>query len=420
MITSRSDNPAHKKRFFQKPIIRLVFVMVITTMVYLIIDFTGPSNIFLKPKTFFGMSSLHAKDLVVQEYDNNGNLWATRGMIIYKLEEGSNKFMKVAHVPTGITVYWLRNFKVIRRLTLRPECVEMIVTDKGDICVLSAGRMWLLKVGEKRFNEIFRLSNYGFGNRGIMPAGFMEISDGTIFFGEYFYNQNRREIRIFKSVDNSESFETIFEFKPSEIRHIHAIQEDPYSNKLWVCTGDTDKESMLAWSNDGFKSIIQLGQGSQLWRICQLVFTEENIYWGTDTGIEEIAGIYRWAKDSSKIEKLLKIQGRIFFGTRLATGTIVMSTNREGGSNEIDLKTRLYVISKDNTVTSLECGTWNHYNPVFRAPFAKLRFQRNQGGPSLVITCLNQEEIRDGDLFIISEDTIVEAADNRRKNLNSE
>ena len=46
---------------------------------------------------------------------------------------------------------------------------------------------------------------------------------------------------------------------------------------------------------------------------------------------------------------------------------------------------------------------------------AKLRFQRDQGGPSLVITCLNQEEIRDGDLFIISEDTVLETAKNLGK-----
>jgi hypothetical protein len=49
------------------------------------------------------MSCLHAKDPVVQEYDYSGNLCATRGMIINKLEKGSNKFKKVVHVPTVLT-----------------------------------------------------------------------------------------------------------------------------------------------------------------------------------------------------------------------------------------------------------------------------------------------------------------------------
>jgi hypothetical protein len=401
MIRNREDKPIPKKRGYQLPIIRLAFVILMAVGIYLVIDYTGPSSIELKPGTFFGIPSLHAKELIVQEYDNDGNLWATRGKIIYRLEKGSNKFMKVTHVPTGLNHYWLRNFKVIRRLTLRPECIEVLVTDKGDICAFSAGRMWVLKVGEKRFVEIHQLSDYGFGNRGIMPSGLIDINDSTIYYGEYFQNHNRRAIQIFKSVNNLSSF---------EIRHIHAIQQDPYSKKLWVCTGDEDEESMLAWSIDGFRSINQLGRGSQLWRICQLVFTENSIYWGTDTGDEEIAGIYRWSKNHSTLEKIEKIDGRIFFGTRLAKGTIVMSTNREGGSNEKDLKTRLYVLPDDSTILNLTCGTWNKSHPVIRPPFAKLRLQRNQGGPSIVITCLNQKEIRDGDLFIISEDDLVEAA----------
>jgi hypothetical protein len=38
-----------------------------------------------------------------------------------------------------------------------------------------------------------------------------------------------------------------------------------------------------------------------------------------------------------------------------------------------------------------------------------LRFQRDQGGSSLAITCLNQKEFPDGELLIISEDNLLKA-----------
>jgi hypothetical protein len=391
-------------------LLAITILILLLVAVYLTIDYHGPSQISLKTDTIFGFSCLRAKDLVVQEYDKKGDLWATRGMIAYKLKKGDNKFSRVAHIPTGLSIFWLRNFSILRRLTLRPECVEMVVTDNEDICALSAGRIWHLLSGGKKFKETFKLSNYGFGNQGIRNDGIIDINDTIVFFGEYFKNLNRDNVRIFKSINNMSSWQEAYEFKARHIRHIHAIQKDPYTEKLWVLTGDEDEESMLAWSDDEFKSIVQIGHGSQLWRVCQLVFTEKEIYWGTDTYSDHEAGIYRLDKKTAELEKLKKLNGRIFFATKLANGTIVMSTDREGSEDELDKLTRLFIITEDNKITSFDCGTWNHNKKGFWFKYAMLRFQRNQGGPSLAVTCLNQKELPDGELIIISEETLLAAA----------
>ena len=98
---------------------------------------------------------------------------------------------------------------------------------------------------------------------------------------------------------------------------------------------------MIGWSDDNYINITPIGYGSQIWRTCQLVFTEEAIYWGTDTGSVDLAGIYRWDKKSMELEQVCKTEGAIFFSVRLNNGTIVMSTDREGFPNEKDDKTRL-------------------------------------------------------------------------------
>jgi len=334
-------------------------------------------------------------------------------MVIYQLKNGDDKFLRMAHIPTGFSIFWLRNFSVLRKLTLRPECVEMVVTDKGDICALSAGKIWLLQSDNLNFEQTMVLPNYGFGDQGVRNDGIIDINDTTLLLGEYFRNANGDRVRILKSLNNNKDWEPAYEFEAGLIRHIHAVQKDPYSEKLWVCTGDMDSQSLVAWSEDGFKSIIQIGHGSQLWRVCQLVFTEHALYWGTDTDSDDLAGIYKWEKKTEKIEKLQKVDGAVFFGTRLSKGTIVMSTNREGMKNEIGDRTSLYVISCDDKIASFEGGTWDHKKPGFWFKYAMLRFQRNQGASSLVITCLNLKEFPDGDMLIISEDTLIEAANNK-------
>jgi hypothetical protein len=408
MITFSNYSQNRKKR------IQLLLGLSISLIaIYLAIDYHGPSRIDLHPDIAFGFQCLRAKELIVQEYDGSGNLWATRGMIIYKLEKGAEAFTKYAHVPTGFSIFWLRNFTILRRLTIRPECVEMVVTEKGDICALSAGRLWYLPHNGTKFRETLKLSHYGFGDQGARNNGIIDINDSTVFFGEYFGNLNRDQVRVFKSDNYCRNWWAVFRFQPGQIRHIHAIQKDPYTDKLWILTGDTNEESIMAWSDDEFDSIEILGQGSQLWRICQLVFTEDDIYWGTDTYSQKVSGIYRYNKETSVLEKLATTEGAVFFATRLANGTIVMTTNREGIPNESDNRTRLFVIDKNNKIITFECGTWKHNRKGFWFKFAMLRLQRNQDGQSLAITCLNQKEFPDGELIIISENELLKAVKSR-------
>jgi len=384
--------------------------IILAVIVYLVIDYYGPREISLKNDTAFGLPCLRARDLIVQEYDQDGTLWASRGMIIYKLDKDYDKFTKVSHVPTGLSIFWLRNFTILRRITVRPECIEMVKTQSGDICALSAGKIWHLQDGENKFKNTFILDHYGFGDQGIRNDGILYVGDNTLYFGEYFSNPERTGVNLYKSNNNAKSWEIAYNFPEGQIRHIHAVQKDPYSERLWICTGDYNDESMVACSIDSFKTLTSIGQGGQVWRVCQLVFTENAVYWGTDTGNKILAGIYKWDRESAELSNLQKTDGAVFYGTRLAGGTIVMSTNREGMDNEKDDKTRIYIITEEDRITCIEAGTWKNKKPGLRFKFAKLRFQRNHGASSLAISCLNQKEFPDGDLIIINEKTLIRAA----------
>jgi hypothetical protein len=397
--------PQTKKRRKRLKIFALGMAIAFTA--YLVNDFYGPGEILLTKKNAFGFEALCASELIVQDYDRDENLYATRGMILYKLPKGGDRFKKVAQIPTGFNLYWLRNFSLFRKLTLRPECVEVVVKPSGNIVAMSAGKMWALNTAGTDFTSTLDLTHYGKGDQGIFENGILSKNDSTVFFGEYFRNEQRDQVRIYGSYNAGKNWDVRYTFKPGEIRHIHALMKDPYEDKLWICTGDDNGEPRIAWTDDDYKTIHPIGQGSQMWRATQLIFDKEYIYWGADTYEKDYAGIYRWHRQTRKVEKISDVDGAMFHATKLKNGTIIMNTSREGGANEKDEKTRMFVVSDNGDVQSKEMGTWERKSG-FWFKYAKLRTARGQGASSLALTCLMQEEFPNAELIIIPQEQLTE------------
>jgi hypothetical protein len=382
----------------------VLYVLTVFVIAYFTFDYFGPKEIPLRPVKVFGLNGFGANDLMVQEYDNAGNLWATRGMTIYKLAKGDQIFTRIAHVPVGFSLFWILNFSLVRRLAQRYECLEIVMSAYGEVCAFAAGYMIYGNVYNRKFERKMKLPHFGIGiGRGMLSNGLLKVDNRHLFFGEYFRNENRTKVQVFRSDNFGQQWEMVYEFSDKTIRHIHALQKDPYTGNLWICTGDLDSESMIGWTDDHFKSIHFIGSGTQTWRACQLTFTEKAVYWGTDTDSELLGGIYRWDKKSKEITKLLKVNGAVFFATRLEKGSIIMSTDREGFKNETDDRTRLYVITPQNNIRVIMCGTWQQKGNGIRFGFAKTRFQRNQGSSDLAMNFLNQKEVSGGDLYLIAE-----------------
>lgn len=384
----------------------LVFLFV-TLLVYLVIDFRGPRKIALRPDEAFHIPCLRARELIVQEVDQEGAIWASRGLILYRKGREDDKFFRIAHVPTGPSYFWLNNFTLFRRFTNKPECLEATISGRGAICALSAGYLWHRASEDHKFRKTMKLLHYGLGvGRGVLTYGFKSLGEKEIYWGEYFRNAARGPVKIYKSMDEGQSWEMIREFEAGFTRHIHFIQQDPFTGKLWICMGDYDHESRIGWSDDNFQSIHYIGSGSQMWRSAHAVFTADAVYWGTDSGFDDSAGIYRWDKSSKEYSRVYASEGAILFGTRLENGSLVFSTDREGFPIEKDHLTRLLVLGKSGEVREIEAGTWKHWKKGYRYSFAMLRFLRNQGCSSLALTVINQKEFPAGELLLFDEEVL--------------
>jgi hypothetical protein len=290
-------------------LILLVALIAIGIIAYLLFDYLGPRVIQLNQDEVFGMKCQKAKDLLVQEYDDRGNLLASRGFLIYKLDHGSNNFRKIARISVDFSILWFSNFKIFRNYTLKHECIELKINTLGDMCALAGGYMWYMSVKQRKFRKTMKLTHFGFmTGRGIMSTGIMSTKKGDFYFGEYFANPSRSAVNIYKFNNKTYSWSVAYKFPWNHIRHIHALQIDPYTDRLWICTGDENKEAIIGWSGDNFKTITPIGTGSQQWRACQVVFTDKYVYWGTDSSSKEHSGIYSFDKTSNTTVKLENVK----------------------------------------------------------------------------------------------------------------
>ena len=162
--------------------------------------------------------------------------------------------------------------------------------------------------------------------KGSRPMDLCQSKDGTIYYGEYCFNPQMREMRIFKSKDNGLNWSVAHTFEDGEINHIHGLFADPYSSKIYVATGDVDKACIFGYTDDGFRTFVKQFEGSQQYRVCVPLFTEDKIIFATDSQYEQnyIRSIDR---KTGEVKNLQAIQGSgiyaVQFGDKMMVSTTV-------------------------------------------------------------------------------------------------
>lgn len=162
-----------------------------------------------------------------------------------------------------------------RLLTGRVHSVNVWPINNRTLISNATNLLFCTRDGGETWNHIKTLHPSS-GIRGLLPNGLC-YQNGRIYIGEYIFDESRAP-RVFTSDDLGKSWHT--EIVLNDVRHVHAVQADPYTGDIWVATGDRDTESKIGRLVDGSLDI--LGTGSQLWRAVEMVFTPEYLLWGTD------------------------------------------------------------------------------------------------------------------------------------------
>jgi hypothetical protein len=188
-----------------------------------------------------------------------------------------------------------------------------------------------------RYNKIYKYSNkkivseFNLGStRNILHNPLCKTPDGRIFIGEYSSNRARKSVKIYASDNNGENWYIIYSIPQNKIKHIHGIFYDIYTDSLWIATGDNNGECYLINSDKNFKEVKYMGDGTQLWRACNMFFQKDQIIWLMDTP-DEIPYVIHLSRVNKFIRKGAALPGPIIYSKQFDKNTYLAVTSAEPG-----------------------------------------------------------------------------------------
>ena len=196
---------------------------------------------------------------------------------------------------------------------------------KDGLIIIYMGNLYLFNFKENKL----KLTNKLKESRNV-PYNSIAITKNGIYFGEYFSNKNRKNVNIWCSRDDGNTWSVIHKLPGSKTRHIHGIYYDKYTDSLWICTGDLNGECFLYNTSQDFSNIKIYGDGSQKWRPISLIFEENFIIWGMDSNYEE-SRLIIFNRESKKIELGQFFPGPIWYSKILDNGISLFSSAVERG-----------------------------------------------------------------------------------------
>ena len=277
------------------------------------------------------------KSEIVHHYDSD-----TKNII---KSTGNNFSIKLNGQETSFSISgqnrFLMRFRLIRRL-LRYDKSNAVLNWKRDgVIVLYQGKIYFFDLKEKKLNLIDNLKQC----RNVLHGGIAVKSSG-IFFGEYGHNTDRNPVPIWKSEDDGRSFRVIKELHEHQIKHIHGIYVDKFSDSLWVVTGDFNGECFLIESlDDKFSNLNWYGDGTQKWRPVSLFFTPDKVIWAMDSPIQRVY-LQSFDRTTKSITQGQYFPGPVWYSKQFESGDAVLQTTVEIGG-EINSKDAIVFHSND-------------------------------------------------------------------------
>ena len=234
-------------------------------------------------------------------YVSTDNFFISKGYNLYKVlvnQDWKQKFVVIKDRKYGL----ISHLALIRRL-VRAEITGLYVLINGNIVTVAKKKLFLQKNGCKSVEMCFAMP------RGSKPLNLCLAPSGNIYFGEYFQNLDKQAVNIFCSKDNAQTWSVAYTFQAGNINHIHGLFFDKYTNRIWVATGDRENECIIGYTEDEFKSFVEVFRGGQEYRTCQLFFYKNFIVFGTDTQYEQNV-IKKFDRKTLEITVLQEVQGR--------------------------------------------------------------------------------------------------------------
>jgi len=215
--------------------------------------------------------------------------WCTSDHWVFRYDYGSSRLRKVFRLPRKSHNLAGRIKDAVARSWLRRRFapgvgIDTLVQLAGGVLVAMYDQVYWYSPGQ-HCGEARALPFVGQPALASPLRGGAAVHDISqcVYFGEYL-NGHLCDIRVARVDLTRQSVEVCWTFSRSDIKHVHAIHYDRFRNRLWICTGDLDHESVIWYTDDEFQSVHRFSGGDQTWRAIAMLFDETGMEWGMDAG----------------------------------------------------------------------------------------------------------------------------------------
>jgi len=286
----------------------------------------------------------------------DGTLWAGRGTQLHRSDDAGGSFSPVATYRGDMTQRLGQWSRLAARL-FRSGFHTVLPLPDGSCIATVRGRLVKQDPHATTFREVFLVP------RGSRPLNLCTTPDGSIFFGEYFFNRERQAVHIYASVDRGESWEVAHTFAPGAIRHVHGVFYDRFRRGCWVLTGDEDHESKILLTEDGFRSLEVVFEGSQRYRAVSAIPRPDCLITGTDTP-HRPNYVQRLYPESGRSERVVSLPGSVLQGAEVGPYQ-VFSVSAEPSRVNTSRDASLYVSKGGTTWSRLYARRRDRWQPRY-------------------------------------------------------
>jgi hypothetical protein len=274
----------------------------------------------------------------------NGALWASRGYDILTSSDSGRTWTPITRIPARPVHRLFVRFEPLRRL-LRLGVRSYLQLNDRKFMVFSDKNIFLWQQGDPQPTHIGAVQR----GRGPLLQGCCSDEEGNCYYGEYSGNPERsEEVNVYVWRSTATDWEVFYSFPPGAIRHVHAVQFDPVSRKVWIATGDHDDECKIGYfeASSSPPQLVTVASGKQMARAVSLLFTHDYVYWGSDAGKYTAVTanhIYRWSRRAGDIQQVAEIGGPVYYSAVDQEGKLFVATVVEGSESEKDRCAHLWM-----------------------------------------------------------------------------
>jgi len=272
-------------------------------------------------------------------YADDHHCIASKALSLVESVDQGASWQPLCRLPVPLLRSLLLRFSLYGRLTRGGVHAVLPIqpASPSGWIVVAAGKLFQASGDGQQVETIFQIE------RGHRPLrrGICLIED-RVLVGEYWGNPARERVNIYSIQLATRQVETLYQFNRGSVRHVHAVEPDPYSESVWISTGDDNSECMVARLDQRTNQLEPLGQGSQKWRAISFAFRPEAVYWGTDSHLGKNQ-IWRFERATGTTQAISEVIGPVYYNVCL-DNHIVFGTTMEKGEGQQDDFGHLYAV----------------------------------------------------------------------------